>query len=129
MIKYEEAPDIKIKIELLAQILDLDHLNLNRIFCIRSKGSKSKNIIARCHSLPKIMQLSLKTESAYIIEIISENFDKQIEDEKIRTLIHELLHIPKSFGGGFRHHNVITKRKIEQLFKRYKNSIDEDRKV
>ena len=129
MIKYEEAPDIKNKINMIARTLEMDHLKINRIFCIRSHGSKSRNIIARCHSLPKIMQLSLGTESAYIIEVISKNFDKQDENEKIKTLIHELLHIPKSFGGGFRHHNVVNKRKIEKLFKRYKNSIVDDRKV
>ncbi len=129
VIKYEEASDIKRKINLLVETLGMNYLNQNRIFCIRSHGSKSRSVIARCHSLPKIMQLSLETEPAYIIEVISENFDIQNDNEKIKTLIHELLHIPKSFGGGFRYHNVITKTKIERLFNRYKNSIDEDRKV
>ncbi|UZE94022.1 MAG: metallopeptidase [Candidatus Pacearchaeota archaeon] len=123
-IKYEDAPDIKRKIDLIINILDMGHLNKDRIFCLRSHGSKSRGIIARCHSLPKVMQLSLGAEPAYIIEVISKNFDKQSEEEKLKTLIHELLHIPKSFGGGFRHHNVITKARIKRLFSRYKKSID-----
>lgn len=122
IIKYEEAGDIKRKIELIALALDMKHLSVDRIFCIRSYGSKSRNIIARCHSLPKVMQLCLKTKPAYIIEVINKNFNKQTEDEKTKTLIHELLHIPKSFGGGFRHHNVVRKRTVEKLYKIYKKN-------
>jgi len=127
-IKYEEAEDIKRKINLLIDVLNMKHLKKDRIFCLRSYGSKSRGIIARCHSLPKVMQLCLGIEPAYIIEIISKNFDNQNEEEKIKTLIHELLHIPKSFGGGFRHHNVITKSRIENLFRRYKKSVDGEQK-
>ncbi len=120
MIHYNEAPDIKQKIEDIKNKLVLNHINTSRVFCIRSNGSKSRGIIARCHSLPRIMQLSLGTEPAYIIEIISENFDKLSDEEQLKTLIHELCHIPKSFGGGFRHHNVVTKAKVERLFKKFK---------
>ncbi len=128
-IKYEPAEDIKRKVDLIINILDMKHLNKERIFCLRSHGSKSRSIIARCHSLPKVMQLSLGAEPAYIIEVISKNFDRQSDEEKIKTLIHELLHIPRGFGGGFRHHNVITKPRIERLFHRYKKSIVENRKI
>lgn len=119
-IHYEEAKDIKRKVESIALVLGMKHLKMNRIFCIRSHGSKSKNVIARCHSLPKIMQLCLSSEPAYIIEVISENFDSLDEDEKTKTLIHEMLHIPKSFAGGFRYHDFITKRRVERLFVKYK---------
>ena len=128
-IKYENADDIKRRIDILIDVLDMNHIKKNRIFCLRSYGSKSRGIIARCHSLPKVMQLTLGEEPAYIIEVISKNFDKQNEDDKTKTLIHELLHIPKSFAGGFRHHNVITKSKIERLFYKYKKSIDGHRKI
>jgi len=90
VIKYEEAPDIKKKIDSLVLASEMKHLNAERIFCIRSYGSKSRGVVARCHALPKIMQKALNIEPAYIIEIISETFDKQIEDEKIKILIHEL---------------------------------------
>lgn len=120
MIKYDEALDIKRIIEKLALALEMEHLKIDRIFCIRSRGSASRGIIARCHALPKIMQQCLLIRPAYIIEVISENFDKLSEDEKIKTLIHELLHIPKTFGGGFRHHNVITKARVERLYTKFK---------
>jgi predicted metallopeptidase len=131
-ISYEEAPDIKRKINEIVFRLRMEHIPLERVYCIRSRGSSSKSIIARCHALPKIMQQCLNVQAAYIIEIISENFDDMDDEEKVRTLIHELLHIPKTFGGGFKHHNTISKRKVESLFKRFNrfsNFSDGKRKI
>jgi predicted metallopeptidase len=119
-IHYESAQDIKSAIEKIALVLEMNHLNLNRIFCIRSHGSASRGIIARCHALPKIMQQCLEVEPAYIIEVISETFDRQSEDERVKTIIHELLHIPNCFGGGFRHHDVVTRSRIEKLYARFR---------
>ena len=111
--------DIKRKIELIIRTLDFKHINPERVYCIRSHGSSSRGIIARCHSLPKILQQVLSIEPAYVIEIISETFDKQREEEQVKTLIHELLHIPKTFGGGFLHHNVVTRAKIDKFYKKF----------
>ncbi|MEM4152635.1 MAG: putative metallopeptidase [Candidatus Pacearchaeota archaeon] len=120
VIKYQDAPDIKKRIELIVKVLELNHINPERVYCVRSYGSNSKGIIARCHALPKIMQQVLAMEPAYVIEVISETYDKQKEEEQIKTLIHELLHIPKTFGGGFLHHNVVTRAKIDKLYNKFK---------
>jgi predicted metallopeptidase len=120
-ISYQEAQDIQRKIELIVKVLDMKHVNPSRVYCIRSHGSSSRGIIARCHSLPKIMQQVLAIEPAYIIEVISETFDKQKEEEQVKTLIHELMHIPKTFGGGFLHHNVVTRAKIDKLYTKFKH--------
>jgi len=116
MISYNPADDIKMRIEQLVNKLGMEHIDTSRLFCIRSHGSSSKGIIARCHALPKIMQQCLSMAPIYIIEVISENFDNLNEEEKIKTLIHELLHIPKSFGGGFIHHDKISKSKVDKLY-------------
>jgi predicted metallopeptidase len=123
MISYQDAPDIRKKVENIINLLNFDHVSLERLHCIRSNGSASKNIIARCHALPKIMQKCLNMPASYIIEIISENFDNMKEEEQLKTLIHEILHIPKTFGGGFKHHNTISKRKVDSLFKKFKKRI------
>jgi len=121
-IKYEEAEDIRIRIEQIVNALEMNHVKKERVFCIRSRGSSSRNIIARCHALPKIMQMCLKTEPSYIVEVVSEAFDRQSEEEQTKTLIHELMHIPKAFGGGFLHHDVVTRAKVERLYQKFRNS-------
>ncbi|MEM2368669.1 MAG: putative metallopeptidase [Candidatus Pacearchaeota archaeon] len=118
--KYEEAPELNAKVKEIVQALGLKHIKVERVFCFKSYGSSAKNTIARCHSLPIILQKALKLEPAYIIEVIAEKFDKLNEDEKIKILIHELLHIPKSFKGGFLHHNAVKEHYVKKLFQKFK---------
>ena len=30
------------------------------------------------------------------------------------------MHIPKSFGGGFKHHDVVSDKNVERMFKKFK---------
>ena len=91
--------------------------DLTRIVCMRSFGSKS-NALARCHSIPKIMQKALGIDGHYVVEIVSENFDRLSEKEKTKTIIHELMHVPKSMGGGFRQHDYVCSRNVDHMYKR-----------
>lgn len=119
MIKYEFAPDIQEKILKILEKTNFKHIDISRVFCIRSHGSSAPNIIARCHALGKIWQKVLDCKAAYIVEVISEKFDKLPEDERIRTLIHEIMHIPKTFGGGFKHHDFVTRKNIEIIYREF----------
>ncbi|MEM7820137.1 MAG: putative metallopeptidase [Candidatus Aenigmatarchaeota archaeon] len=101
--KTEPAPDIKNRIALIVKKLDMQHIDSNRIVCMRSYGSKSK-AVARIWSLPKIWQKALGIRAHYIIEVVSERFDKLSAADQDRTLIHELLHIPKTFSGAILSH-------------------------
>ena len=117
-IKYAEAPDVKILADQIMDCLGLFHIVPQFVHCYRSKGSKSKRIIARIHGLGKIWQEALRRPPAYVIEVISERYDKLSEEEKEKTLIHELLHIPKGFAGGFRpHRGYISKKRVENLYR------------
>jgi len=118
--KYSEAPDIYEKVKNIIGILNFSHIPLERISCFRSRGTSTRNAIARCHALPRVMQLGLKTNAFYIIELISERFDKLGEEEQIKVLIHELMHVPKAFGGGFRHHDYVCRREVENMYRQYK---------
>jgi len=120
MIRYELAEDIDTKIKDILHKLQMSHVDGDRVACIRSKGSNSKRVIARCHGLPRIMQLALKQKPHYVIEIISEKFDKLSKEEQTKTLIHELMHIPHSFGGGFRTHKpYVTQKRVERMYKQF----------
>jgi predicted metallopeptidase len=117
-IKYAEAPDIKKRVEEIAASLDFVHIIPKFVSCARSEGSKSKRTVARIHGLGKIWQKILNFPPSYIIEVISEHYDALTEEEKEKTLIHELLHIPAGFSGGFRPHKGYVNRKIVDQFYR-----------
>jgi len=128
VIKYFDAPDIKEQIDAITIDLELAHIRPQLVYCVRSKGSKAKRTIARIHGLGKIWQGVLKIHPTYIIEVISETFGKMKDEEKERTLIHELLHIPGGFSGGFRPHKGYVERKtVEKLYRKLQK-IKETRK-
>lgn len=120
MIRYEKAIDLETQVIKITEKLDLNHIDLSRVVCVRSSGSKSRRILARCHTLSRIMQKALDVKAHYVIEVITENFEKLQEEEKVKVLIHELMHIPKSFRGGFRHHRpYVNKKTVERMYKRF----------
>ncbi len=91
-----------------------------RLSVVRSFGSKARRTIARIHCINKVLMLGMgQQKSFYVIELISENFDKQSESEKLETLVHELMHIPKTFGGGFRHHGHVCSKNVKAETLRY----------
>jgi len=111
-----EAPDVKKLVDEIVDSLNMFHIVPQFVYCYRSKGSESKRTIARIHGLGRIWQEALRRPPAYIIEVISERYDKLSLEEKEKTLIHELLHIPKGFSGGFRpHKGYIDWKQIERL--------------
>lgn len=122
-IKYFDAPEIKKQVDQLAEECEFYHVVPQFVFCVRSKGSKAKRTIARIHGLGKIWQGVLNQPPTYTIEVISEIFDKMSPEDKERTLIHELMHIPGGFSGGFRPHKGYVERKnVEQVYKKLQQS-------
>jgi predicted metallopeptidase len=119
-IKYLNAPDVKQKLDEIIERLNLFYVSPQSVYCYRSVGSKSRRIIARIHGFGKIWQLALGLPPAYVIEVLSERFDKLSQEEKEKTLIHELLHIPMGFKGGFLpHKGNISREKVDKLHREY----------
>ena len=122
-IKYSEAPDVKGMVERIVAQLSFHHINLNGIYCYRSTRSRSKRTVARIHNLSKLWQRALDKPANYLIEVISERYDNLSQEDKEKVIIHELLHIPKGFSGGFRpHKGYITMRKIDALHEKLVNA-------
>ena len=111
-IKYREAPEIKKQVDQITEELEFFHVVPQFVFCVRSKGSKAKRTIARIHGIGKLWQEVLNIPPSYTIEVISEIYDRMSKEEKEKTLIHELLHIPGGFSGGFRPHKGYVERRI-----------------
>jgi predicted metallopeptidase len=122
--RYEFAPDLQ-EIAIEISLLLFPHINVNRIKCFRSYGTSSKRTIARCHSLNKLMQKALSEEPFYPLEFLSEQFDRLNQEDQIKVIIHELLHIPKTFGGGFVQHHIVNRKNVEKNYREYKKSKNE----
>ena len=122
-IKYFEAPEIKKHIDQLVDECEFYHVAPQYVHCFRSRGSKARRTIARIHGLGKIWQDALNLPPSYTIEVISEIFDKMGPEDREKTLIHELMHIPGGFGGGFRPHKGYVERKnVEAVYKKLQSS-------
>ncbi|MFZ5845306.1 MAG: putative metallopeptidase [Patescibacteria group bacterium] len=120
--EIKKAPDIQKSIERLIPHLPMTYIDSRRITCVRSFYAKSR-ARARIWSFPKIWQLALGKPPHYVIEVLSQHYDHLSADDKIRVLIHELMHIPKNFSGALVPHRGLHKRinsrAVESLFKLY----------
>ena len=123
--KYEFAPELQEKAEEISKFL-FPYVNIENVKCFRSYGTSSRRTIARCHGIGKIMQKAMNVSAFYVLEFLSERFDKLSEEEQIKVIIHELMHIPKCFGGGFKHHNFVTNKNVNIYYKEYKKKKNED---
>lgn len=123
--RYEFAPDIQRVAEEIS-ILLFPHVKIDRVKCFRSYGTSSRGTIARCHAVGKLIQKAMGVKAFYALEFLSERFDKLNPEEQIRVIIHELMHIPATFGGGFRHHDHVCDKNIEMNYRVYKMKIKEN---
>ena len=118
--RYEIAPEIKQQIDYLIDKLDLKFMKKENIHCIRSLDAKTR-AYARIWGMSRLFKEVAGLEPHYIIEVISKKFDKLPEREKIKTLIHELMHIPKTFSGALLSHrgphHQINDREVEKIMK------------
>ena len=117
--KYEFAWDLQKKAEEISRMM-FPHIKIERIRCLRSYGTSSRRTIARCHALGKLMQRAMNTNAFYALEFLSERFDKLSPEDQVRTIIHELMHIPNTFGGGFKHHDFVTEKNVNKVYEEYK---------
>ncbi len=116
--RYEEAPDLQIIAEDISKTL-FPHIVMERVKCYRSYGSSTRGTIARCHALGKLMQKAIGVKAYYALEFLSSRFDKLSKEDQMKTIIHELMHIPQTFGGGFRHHDHVTEKNVNLMYRTY----------
>lgn len=90
-----------------------------QVICFRSHGSTGR-ATARIWGLPTIWQQALDVGAHYCLEVISERFDRLSPSEQEKVLIHELLHIPKTFSGALVPHRTHHHRS----FRHYHDTVD-----
>ncbi len=117
---YSKAPEIKRRVDVLIKKLNFIHIKASHIHCIRSFDAKTR-AYARIWGMAKLFQEVVGLEPHYIIEVNAKKFDKLSERDQIKTLIHELMHIPKTFSGALLSHrgryHRINDREVEKILK------------
>lgn len=124
-IDWQRAPDVKKRVLHLIKQLDISWLKYSSIICFRSTSANTR-AYARIWGLPRIWQLALKAKPTYVIEVISEKYDKLGVFEKDKVLLHEVTHIPHNFSGSLvphiRHGKRSFHKQVDQLIGQYLRS-------
>lgn len=102
-VAYERAPDLQQRMETMVGALGMAHIDPSRVVCLRSWGSQGR-FLARIWPLERVWQLALGVGAHYAIEAKGEAFARMTPKERDEVLIHELLHIPRTFSGSLRMH-------------------------
>lgn len=117
-----KAPDVKLRVIRLVKDLEMNYIKPRSVYAFRSTQSKTK-AYARIWGLSKLWQQVLEVRPVYIVEVLSQYFDKLSEKEKDKVILHELTHIPKNFSGALVPHIRHGKRnfhhQVDELIERY----------
>jgi len=109
-----EARDVKDTTLKLIKSSRISWVDTSRLFFIRSHNSNAR-AYARIWGLSRVWQDVLKIKAAYVIEVLSERFDKLSNSQKEEVILHELAHIPKNFSGSLVPHYRSGKRKFKDI--------------
>lgn len=119
--EFEPAPDVMEIVHEIVNTLPLPHIKLQHIHTVRSNHSKAR-AYARVWGTARIFHEAAGIPPTYVIEVLSHYYDKLPETEKIKVIIHELMHIPKTFSGALLSHkgphHAINKRTVEKVYER-----------
>ncbi len=113
---FEKALREEEKIKDIVSVLEWDYIKTEYVKCVYSGNSSSK-AIARIWSTPRIFSYAFGIIPMYVIELIRKKYDKLSESEKNKVLIHELMHIPKTFSGALRSHRF--HKEIDRVYNNY----------
>ena len=128
--RFEPAPDVTALVHTLVRVLEFGHIDPHRVHCRRSTGSTS-DAYARIWELPSIWIDALGVPPQYVIEVLAQHYDGLDEAEKEKIVIHELLHIPRTFSGALRNHRgqgePINGRTVNRYHREYRRRTDAER--
>lgn len=123
--KLERARDLDDRIREVVERLNMEHIKPDQVVAFRSTGATAR-ARARIYAMPRIWQEALEVKPHYCIEFLSQHFDHLSDDDQWRVIIHELMHIPKTFSGALVPHigkgrrHQVTHQTVEMMFKRLK---------
>ncbi|MEK7550420.1 MAG: putative metallopeptidase [Patescibacteria group bacterium] len=127
VLKFTKSPSVKKRLIYLIKKLELNWIVPSRIFVYSSVGSKTR-AYARIWGLSKLWQNTLNVKPSYIVEVISQHYDKLSDHEKDRVLMHELTHIPKNFSGALVPHTHRRKGSFRDILRKLYASYNSSRR-
>ena len=120
---WQEDKKLRQRLKKTIKQAGVSWVKASRIFTYRSINAKTR-AYARIWGLSRIWQKALKVGPAYILEVISEKYDKLSDHDKSKVLLHEVAHIPKNFSGALVPHIRRGKgnfnKKVNKLIKKLK---------
>lgn len=117
-LEWQRSALLQARVAHLAKMCDLTHVRPERVFCYESTGANTR-AYARIWGLNRIWQDTLLIEPAYILEVISEKFNRLGARDQDHIIIHELLHIPKNFSGALIPHKRkggVNEKRVRELY-------------
>jgi predicted metallopeptidase len=111
MTQYIEATEIKQRAIEIAKKLNLTHIDFDRVhFYYYHSDTRT---IAKITGFFKTLQLAYPhIQPFYVITVNQKNFFNTSKKEQDSTILHELLHIPKTFSGEY---SRIAHNKIREM--------------
>ncbi len=97
------SPGLEAVLRRLVELLGLSYIRADRVYAAVSFGSSSRSY-ARIWGLPSPFVRLGVCDPAYVVEVLYEASRGLGCEELLGVLVHELLHIPRSFSGGLRSH-------------------------
>ncbi len=96
--------------------LNMSHISPGSVRVVRSDSEA--RVLARIWGVNRVLQAGLDVGPTYVIELVEANFNRLDCNEKIKTVIHELTHIPSTFSGYVRPHNRWFHRDLRRYLRR-----------
>jgi predicted metallopeptidase len=128
MARYVRDRSLEEYVKEIGSRAGLVYLDYTRIKCVRSYETRSRSIAARVHSGSRALWTGLGLSPHYVIEFVSEIFDRLSSEEKVEVILHELLHIPRTMGGGLISHGRLDFRgEVKRLSRRLRGLQDLNR--
>lgn len=121
-VDWVQAPEIRQRVGELVARLELDWIDMQKVYAVRSEGSSAR-AYARIWGMSRVWQVAAGLPPVYCIEVVTQYFDKLSTKEQDKVLLHELAHIPKNFSGALVAHNHVKggfHDKLEGMLSSYK---------
>ena len=115
-LRYEPLPCLCNIIRMIVEALPeaFGHVRTGRVYCVASRGHRGASL-ARIHGMSPAWA-AVGLGPAYLIEVVEENYAPLPPQERVRVVIHELLHIPRTFSGALRPHGrLVNERAVRRL--------------